>query len=95
LAWSPDSLIEAMQTGDRMSYRPDTARDEMAGFAAKYQTALKAVLSMRDNAGDKNETELTRKLPSETPPELRSQRVERYRTALVRAVAELEDGSPH
>ncbi len=95
LARSPDSLIEAMQTGDRMTYRPDTARDEMAGFAAKYQAALNAVLRLRENAGDKNEAELTRELPSETPPELRAHRVERYRVALTRAVAELEDARVH
>ena len=91
LAWSPDNLIDAMQTGDRIGYRPFTARDEIARFAAKYQAALSAVLKMRENAGDTKDAELMRKLPSEIPPEVRMQRVERYRTALVRAVAELED----
>jgi alpha-glucosidase len=28
--WSPDSLIDAMQTGDRISYRPETAAAEIA-----------------------------------------------------------------
>lgn len=27
--WSPDSLIDAMQTGDRISYRPETAVAEL------------------------------------------------------------------
>ena len=34
-AGSPDSLIDAMQTGDRMSYHPETAFAEVSGLSAK------------------------------------------------------------
>jgi alpha-glucosidase len=95
LASSPDSLIDAMQTGDRIGYHPDAARDEIAKFAAKYQAALKAVLRIRENASGVNDAELIHKLPAELPAELRAQRVARYRIALLRAVAELEDSGVH
>jgi alpha-glucosidase len=95
LASSPDSLIDVMQTGDRIGYRPDTARDEMARFAAKYQAALNAVLRIRENASGVNDAELMHKLPAELSAELRAQRVARYRVALLRAVAELEDSGVH
>jgi alpha-glucosidase len=35
VAWSPDSLIAAMQTGDRIGYHPDTAFEEMSGLQSK------------------------------------------------------------
>jgi hypothetical protein len=84
-----------MQTGDRIGYHPDTARVEMAAFAAKYRAALEAVVQMRENAGDVKEAEWIRRLPSEMPAESRTQRLERYHAALTRAVAELEGGSAH
>jgi len=34
-AWSPDPLIDAMQTGDRISYQPETAFAEVSGLPAK------------------------------------------------------------
>ena len=30
--WAPDDLIDAMQTGDRISYKPSTAPSELARF---------------------------------------------------------------
>lgn len=33
--WSPDALIDAMQTGDRMTYHPETALGELSSFRAK------------------------------------------------------------
>jgi hypothetical protein len=56
---------------------------------------LKTVLRIRENASGVNDAELMHKLPSELPAELRAQRVARYRIALLRAVAELEDNSAH
>jgi alpha-glucosidase (family GH31 glycosyl hydrolase) len=35
VAWSPDPLVDAMQTGDRISYYPETAFRELSGLAAK------------------------------------------------------------
>jgi hypothetical protein len=95
LVWAPDSLIDAMQTGGRIGYHPDTAHAEIAGFAAKYQDAFNAVTQIRENAGHENEAELLEKFPSEMSMELRRQRIERYRTALTQAVAELQDDASH
>ena len=33
--WSPDRLIDAMQTGDRISYHPERAFAEVSGLPAK------------------------------------------------------------
>ncbi len=39
VAWSPDGLVSAMQTGDRIGYFPKTALDEVSGLQKKL-TAL-------------------------------------------------------
>jgi alpha-glucosidase len=39
VAWSPDELVSAMQTGDRIAYFPKTALDEIGGLQKKL-TAL-------------------------------------------------------
>jgi alpha-glucosidase (family GH31 glycosyl hydrolase) len=33
--WSPDALVDAMQTGDRMTYHPEMALSELSSFRAK------------------------------------------------------------
>ena len=35
VAWSPDGLVSAMQTGDRIGYFPKTALDELSGLQNK------------------------------------------------------------
>jgi alpha-glucosidase len=35
VAWSPDELVSAMQTGDRIGYFPKTALDEIGGLQKK------------------------------------------------------------
>jgi alpha-glucosidase len=39
-AWSPEDLIAAMQTGDRLSYRPTTAGAEIERFQDSYRRAV-------------------------------------------------------
>jgi alpha-glucosidase len=44
--WSPDALIEAWQTGDRITYKPQTAEAEMDAFARRSQVAMKSVADL-------------------------------------------------
>ncbi len=46
VAWAPDPLIDAMQTGDRISYHPDTAFAEVGGLQAKLPGLAKAIEAM-------------------------------------------------
>ena len=47
LAWSPDSLIDVMQTGDRLSYHPETISDELTHFHAEMPKAIADVNKMK------------------------------------------------
>jgi len=44
--WSPDSLIDAMQTGDRISYHPETAFAEVSGLPTKLAGLVKEIEAM-------------------------------------------------
>ena len=47
LAWSPDSLVDVMQTGDRLSYHPETVSDELTHFHAELPKAIADVTKMK------------------------------------------------
>jgi hypothetical protein len=46
-AWSPDSLIGAMQTGDRLTYYPDTAFAELSSLEQKLAALPGVIQAMR------------------------------------------------
>jgi alpha-glucosidase (family GH31 glycosyl hydrolase) len=46
VAWSPDPLIDAMQTGDRIGYHPETALTELSGLSAKLAGLAKVIEAM-------------------------------------------------
>lgn len=83
-AWSPNVLIDAWEMGDRLNYRPLTARQEIARFPQLYEASVAAVqtLTARVNAEPVNETGPRKRDP------------ERDRMLLERAAALLEDGKP-
>jgi alpha-glucosidase len=49
--WSPDSLIEAAQTGDRIQYRPASARIELEKLAHNVPEVMKAIRAMDVDPG--------------------------------------------
>jgi len=85
LTWTPNPLIDAWQTGDRLSYRPQTARGEIARFSKVYAEGLAAVNELIASPGSAN-PESRREAPEE--------REKKYLPSLQRAAALLEDGKP-
>jgi alpha-glucosidase (family GH31 glycosyl hydrolase) len=47
LGWSPDDLIDATQTGDRLTYHPETISKELTHFHAILPQAIESVEKMR------------------------------------------------
>ena len=89
--WSPDPLIDAMQTGDRLHYRPQTANEELARFPKVYQQAIDDVQALADKANVPDD-ELAKSLMRNKGPDTGVDRARRYRTSLQRALALLHDG---
>jgi alpha-glucosidase len=52
--WSPDSLIAAYQVGDRMTYFPDRAVEEVDAFQTQWPKMVSDVLSMQQQGIDRD-----------------------------------------
>ncbi|MBV8436836.1 MAG: DUF5110 domain-containing protein [Silvibacterium sp.] len=90
----PDTLIDAMQTGDRMHYHPETARTEVARFSGVYGKAVADVQGLLNQTAVP-EDQLEARISKETNQSLTVQeRAQRYKLYLGRAQALLEDGTP-
>jgi hypothetical protein len=46
--WTPDELVDAMQTGDRITYHPDTAFRELSAFWPKLAALPKQIEALHD-----------------------------------------------
>ncbi|MBV8674685.1 MAG: alpha-glucosidase, partial [Acidobacteriaceae bacterium] len=89
-----DTLIDAMQTGDRIHYRPETARMEVARFPGIYERAIADVQALVDRS-NLPEDQLEDRISKEPNPSMSVQdRAKRYKLYLGRAKALLEDGAP-
>jgi alpha-glucosidase len=91
--WSPDSLIHAWQTGDRLTYHPETARTELAQFPAAYHRALTQVEKIESEANIPD-TQLANRLMPERLYGDHTNPVLRYKLLVKRALAMLQDGEP-
>jgi len=92
--WSPDPLIDAWQTGDRLSYHPETARTEMAAFAGKYAAAQASVEQLYGPIANLPDDQLTQQLMKHRGADTDTRRALAYKAALERALALLKDGRP-
>ncbi len=83
--WSPNVLIDAWQTGDRLSYHPETAQQEIARFPQLYSQSQAAVQALIDQTAAE---------PAGTASAAGQQKAERIRLYLRRAADLLKDGAP-
>ncbi len=91
--WSPDPLIKARQTGDRISYHPENARAELAAFSQNYAQALATVQSLADAANIPDD-ELNKRLEHHTGFGSTANPAANYQLLVDRALAMLKDGQP-
>ncbi len=82
----PDALTIAMQTGNRIGYHPDTAREELTAFAERYAAAVEATGSVRNSgkapAGSASQ-------PAEAQAEAERAQAASHQAHLQRALADL------
>jgi alpha-glucosidase len=90
----PDTLIDAWQTGDRLSYSPETARAEIARFPKAYAQALAVVQDLVSRANIPDDV-LAKQLMLKHGFGNTQDPAERYKLYLNRAIAMLEDGKPY
>jgi alpha-glucosidase (family GH31 glycosyl hydrolase) len=87
-AGSPDALIDAMQTGDRIGYRPETAFAEVSSLAAKLAGLAKIIDAM--HATETSPAFATMNQDKKN----QSQKLEEYNGLISTALAHIADINP-
>ena len=85
----PDALVEAMQTGDRLTYHPETAASELANFHAAVEKAQAAVAAINAEFAQRL-ADTSRRISAVTQAELDAQK-QRRAEAMQRAVRLAEE----
>lgn len=81
----PDEVTHAMQTGNRIGYHPETARQEIDAFPAGYTAALAATEKLQA-APDSSRARV-----AAAPTDAKSRRAEQHGIRLARALASIHD----
>jgi alpha-glucosidase len=87
-AGSPDLLIDAMQTGDRIGYHPETAFEEVSGLSAKLSGLAKIIDAMHAT-----ETSPAFAMMNQDK-KYQSQKLEEYNGLINTALAHITDINP-
>ena len=91
LAWSPDELIDAMQTGDRLSYFPQQAEQQLTHYR---KVLPKAVAKVREFDRPPSQVELAalaKKFHVEQNSEFAQEKAAEFKQRIARAEAALAD----
>lgn len=94
LGWSPDEVVDVMQTGDRLSYRPQTAGAELTHLREVLPQAIAAVNELAqpmDEAGQKRVLEV---VGADAKSDAAFDRIQKYQQSTARALAQVEDVVP-
>ncbi len=86
--WAPDDLIDAMQTGDRISYKPSTAPSELARFHQRLPQAIDEVLALRPWTSQEQQEFAAR---YHWPPSTAQEQAESYKQLILKAQAAVHD----
>jgi alpha-glucosidase len=93
ITWAPDSLIDAMQTGDRLSYHPENVDAEIARLPQIYAQATDWIKGQIENASA-SDSELAAKFNlAKSRTDITAEEVAHYRLMLKRALAQVEDAA--
>jgi alpha-glucosidase (family GH31 glycosyl hydrolase) len=93
LAWSPDGLIEAMQSGDRLTYFPERAGREVAHFYEILPTAVREVRGMGAKVGSPEMQQTIEAVGKDWSAQLVQEKVAQYRQTVQRGLLQAEDAA--
>ena len=91
IAWSPDELTDAMQTGDRLSYRPELAGEQLTHYRTVLPQAIAKVNELAKPPSQQEIEALARRFRVDPNSPEAQKKVADYRDQVVRAIASLAD----
>jgi alpha-glucosidase len=96
-AWSPDSLVGAMQTGDRVTYYPNTAFAELSTLEQKLSAlpalieGMRATKSSPEFAKTDSDSSTDHSSSDHSSPDQANARLAAYNSAIATAMAHIAD----
>ncbi len=89
--WSPDVLIDAMQTGDRLGYHPELAAQELTHLRSLLPQVGPSVKQLEESTSAEQRQALAQRLGMEYKSEVADKILSSYQDKLARAKAALAD----
>ena len=94
IAWSPDELIDAMQTGDRLSYKPQLAEEQISRLHALLPKVAASIDALGKNSSEQERQALAQRLNREYQQRGAEKMMADYQEKLSRAKAAVADVAP-
>ena len=91
IAWSPDELIDAMQTGDRLGYFPQQAGEQLAHYREVLPKAMAKVKELEKPPSQADIEELAKRFKVDPKSDLVKKKVADFKDRVARAEAALAD----
>jgi alpha-glucosidase (family GH31 glycosyl hydrolase) len=91
IAWSPDELVDVMQTGDRLSYYPRQAAEQVKHYREMLPEAKAKVKELESMPSQSELVELGKHFNVDPDSELVKNKVAEFKARLARAEAALAD----
>ena len=91
IAWSPDELIDAMQTGDRLGYFPQQAGEQLAHYREVLPKAVAKVKELERPPSQAEVAALAKRFKVDPNSELVQKKVADFKNQVARAEAALAD----
>jgi alpha-glucosidase len=91
IAWSPDELIDAMQTGDRLNYYPEQAGEQLAHYHSVLPQAIAKVNELAKPPSQRDIETLAKRIEVDPKSAQVQKKVAEYSDRVARAQAALAD----
>jgi hypothetical protein len=91
IAWSPDPLVDAMQSGDRLGYHPERAGEELKHFREMLPQAASAVTKAITPPSDERIASIARRMNVDPKSDAVKARLTTILNLQTRARAQMED----
>jgi alpha-glucosidase len=91
LGWSPDSLIDAMQSGDRLTYEPRSAREELSHYHRVLRQAASDVQAMTKGITEDEMRKIGERVGVDWKSDAAKKGIAEYNGRVGRAIAHIED----
>jgi alpha-glucosidase len=91
LGWSPDELIDAMQSGDRLTYHPELAAEELLHYRQVLSQAVAQVQAMTKGLTQQQMETIAARVGQDWKSDAASKKITEYNERVARAAAEMSD----